>query len=449
MADFVFEVITTGVDEIFTLPLQSNGSYDFNVDWGDTNDDDITAWDDAAKTHTYAVADTYTVTIDPGVAGEIDGWSFNNNADAPKIGDISAWGDLRLGDNNAYFYGCINLTISAVDTLDLTGTNYMINAFRNCSSLTTNAAMNSWDLSGILHMAYMFSGCSVFNPADIGNWDVSSVANMGYTFQDCSIFNPDIGSWDVSSVAIMFGTFENCEAFDQDLGSWNIITVATMQNMFFGCILSTTNYNALLVGWSALAAKNDVVFNAGLSRYSRGAAEKRFILADTYGWTITDGGIDATTALNSIREQIILAIISNLADITIANGYGTDIGKNVERAKFGLTEGELPSVVVWPQAEEANKIHGKTRITMPVKMEGLSLFTDIQNPSVICELMLGDIRKRMEAQGSTNNVADGLAESIEYSAGGTDEYPEPGHDRVGVYAVFNIMYKTVAGDPYS
>jgi len=152
---------------------------------------------------------------------------------------------------------------------------------------------------------------------------------------------------------------------------------------------------------------------------------------------------------DTIREQIIKALESNLADITVDNGYNTDIGKRVDRVKFGLTESDLPALVIWPQVEESNKIHGKSRITMPVKLEGLSAFTNNENPSVIAELMLGDFRKRMEAQGSVNNVTDLLATSIEYASGGNDEYPEPGNDRVGVYAVFNIMYKTVAGDPYS
>ena len=153
---------------------------------------------------------------------------------------------------------------------------------------------------------------------------------------------------------------------------------------------------------------------------------------------------------NTIREQIILAIISNLADITIDDSYNTDIGKTIQRVKFGLMESELPALVVWPQVEEVSLAKsGSKNMIMPVKLEGLSLFTDIQNPSVIAELMLGDIRKRMEAQGSANNVTDGLAGKIEYSAGGTDEYPEPGHDRVGVYAVYNIEYTTVTGDPYS
>jgi hypothetical protein len=42
-----------------------------------------------------------------------------------------------------------------------------------------------------------------------------------------------------------------------------------------------------------------------------------------------------------------------------------------------------------------------------------------------------------------------LVERIEYESGGTDEYPESGDIAVGAYALFNITYRTTAGDPYS
>lgn len=658
MADFVFTVTTSSPNETFTLPLQSNGSYDFNVDWGDSSNDDITAWDDAAKTHTYVSADTYTVTIDVGVSGEITGWAFQDSGDVDLIQDISAWGDLNLGNNGGYFFGCSNLTISAVDTLDLTGTTDLSEAFRDCSSLTTNAAMNSWDVSAVTSMHYMFFRCSNFNQ-DIGNWntaavtsmhymfrgcanfdqdidgwDVSAVTNMQYMFENCAAFNQGLNSWDVSAVTnmgfmfygcaafngsvvswtpsactIMYHMFRGCAAFNQDIGGWDVSAVTAFQNMFYGCTnfnqnlnnwdtssatdmsymfylcpafdgnisgwnvskvtnmkymfrgcsnfnqyiggwnvaavtdmsfmflgcadfnqniagwnvaavtdmssmfsgcsdfnrdigswdvsavmdmssmfwecvafdqdlgdwdvssvtdmeymiygnivpfnnvptLSTVNYNSLLNGWSKLSLQNDVVFHAGLSRYSIGAETFRQTLVNTYNWTITDGGVDPSVPFNpeTIRERIILALMSNLAGITSANGYNTNIGANVQRVKSGLTDGELPSLIIWPQVEETVKIHGKSKITMPVKIEGISRFTKLENPSVVSELMLGDIRKMMEMQGSGNSVTDGLSDSIQYSSGGSDEYPEPGNDRVGVYAIYNIEYKTLAGNPYS
>ncbi len=54
----------------------------------------------------------------------------------------------------------------------------------------------------------------------------------------------------------------------------------------------------------------------------------------------------------------------------------------------------------------------------------------------------------MEAQADAQDPTGGYAESIEYAEGGTDEYPDPAEPRVGAYAVYNIIYKTMAGSPY-
>ena len=149
---------------------------------------------------------------------------------------------------------------------------------------------------------------------------------------------------------------------------------------------------------------------------------------------------------DTIREQIIAAIVAKLAGITTANGYNTDIGRFVRRVRH-FENDDRPGISVIPRPEEASKIHGKARMVMPVAVEGNMKFGD-ENPSVTAEKILGDLRTLMEAQAAADDPTGGLADFIEYTAGGTDEYPEPGHFRVGCYAVYNITYKTLAGDPY-
>jgi len=262
---FIFTVVTTGVDETFTLPLEASGSYDFKVVWGDGNDDDITAYDDAAVTHTFASAGTYTVVI----TKEITGWRFGYAGDRKLIHEVREWGPLRLGNNGNYFAGCENLTVIATDILDMTGTTTLENAFEVCWSLITVPSMNSWDVSSVTNMSNMFNSATLFNQdisgwdvssvtdmlqmfwvagdfdQDVSSWDVSSVLDMSGMFGHASYFNQDIGGWDVSSCTNMYGMFNSTKAFNQDLNSWDVSKVTTMNSMFGGAEV----FNQDISGW--------------------------------------------------------------------------------------------------------------------------------------------------------------------------------------------------------
>ena len=99
---FVFTITTLVEDDSFTIPIYNGGTYDFNVDWGDSSNSDITTWDDADNPHTYADAgaSTYTITI----TGTITGFRFNNTGDKTLIQEIQSWGPVNLGNSNGYFY---------------------------------------------------------------------------------------------------------------------------------------------------------------------------------------------------------------------------------------------------------------------------------------------------------------------------------------------------------
>lgn len=233
---FTFEVGITGVDETFTLPIYNGGTYDFNVDWGDGSDDDISAWDDAAVTHTYASADIYEIKI----TGIITGWRFANAGDKLKIYDIRSWGPLNLGIFGLNFYGCANLTVSATDILDLTGT---------------------------ATFAYIFYGCSSLTALDVSSWDVGLVLSFAYTFYNCSLTTLAADNWA------------------------DITSVVDMVKMFYGITLTTVNYSNILIAFEAQAVQDNVVFSGGNSKYSAGAAATaRQALIDDHNWTITDGG---------------------------------------------------------------------------------------------------------------------------------------------------------------
>jgi surface protein len=225
--NFIMTVAVTANGD-FTLPLVSNGTYDFTVDWGDSAINNITIWNEAEATHTYASAGNYDIILN----GTIDGFTFDGSDSASKVVDIKQFGGVN-GAKLAFraFLGCTQMDITATDIPNLSLIISMDQFFFNCNALVFNSSINNWDVSNITDMQQAFSGCTLFNQ-DIGSWDVSNVTDMSQIFAYARAFNQNIGSWDVSNVTNMFRMFQFCTVFNQDIGSWNTINVTNMFRMF-------------------------------------------------------------------------------------------------------------------------------------------------------------------------------------------------------------------------
>jgi len=291
---------TTEPGESITLPYSNDGTYSGTIDWGDGNTS-VNSYEN--QTHTYSVANDYTVTID----GDIIIFNFayysgdyNNNH---KILSITQWGNINLGNEGGYFADCFNLNLSGVtDTLNLVETNNLSGLFSTCSSLTSVNNINNWDVSNVINMDGMFSA-SLFNQPlnnwnvsnvtdmyamfkgtpfnqDISSWNVSNVTTMQSMFaftpfnQDISLwnvsvvndmtymfvnspFNQDISSWDVSNVIYMSSMFQGTP-FNQDISSWNVSNVGSMQSMFQG-----SSFNQDIGNWNISGVTNFGFFMLG------------------------------------------------------------------------------------------------------------------------------------------------------------------------------------------
>ena len=233
----------------FTLPFVSTGKYDCLIDWGDGLKSRVTNYNQSDITHTYSSAGTKTISI----TGLCNGFRFNNSSDRLKLTNISQWGsDFRLGrTEGGYFYGCVNLTVSAVDTLNLKGTTSLNNCFNGCSIF--NYDVSGWNTSAVTDMSFMFANAIAFNNGDAGgvstkplNWNTSSVTNMSYMFSSAYIFNQTVtydsinNYWDTSKVTLMFGLFDRAYAFNNGQASglsgaplnWNTSAVTDINGMF-------------------------------------------------------------------------------------------------------------------------------------------------------------------------------------------------------------------------
>jgi hypothetical protein len=262
--NFVTTWQTTTPAETITLPFTNHGTYDAVVDWGDGSTSNITAYNDAAVTHTYADAGTYTVSI----SGTMGGWSFNNGGDKLKIKSIENWGNNEWQYLARAFYGCLNLISNASDIPILSDAVTDLNrAFANCNQFTQDfIGLNTSYVTNFSYMFYASFGASpVFN-GDLSTIDTASAVNFSYMFN-------------------------NANSFDQDISSWDFSNATNITNMLKVSNLSTANYDLLLLSLSAQSLNTGLLFNAAYSKYSAGAAAAaRQYIIDTFGWTIVDGG---------------------------------------------------------------------------------------------------------------------------------------------------------------
>ena len=162
--------------------------------------------------------------------------------------------------------------------------------------MTNNFSIPATIPNTVTNMESMFANATSFNQ-DISTWNVSAVTNMESMFANALSFNQSIGTWDVSAVTNMQTMFHDATSFNQNIGTWNVSAVTNMAGMFNNNVpFSTANYDALIVGWNACSPKTGVTFGAGNNKYSSAASVAHSsLLSSTYGWTITDGGLETST----------------------------------------------------------------------------------------------------------------------------------------------------------
>ncbi len=198
--------------------------------------------------------------------------------------DISSWDVSSVTDMaNMFSWSVFNQDIGS---WNVSSVERMSEMFQDASVF--NQDIGSWNVSSVTDMQGMFYEAIAFNHA-LGSWDVSAVEDMEGMFEEATAFNQNIGSWDVSAVETMEYMFEDAIAFDQNLANWNVSSVYDMYSMFNGVSLSTANYDALLIGWSALTLQEGLDFSGGYSRYCNAVAERER-LESVFGWEIEDAG---------------------------------------------------------------------------------------------------------------------------------------------------------------
>jgi hypothetical protein len=306
---FIFQIDTrntsagSSTDTQFKCPLVVGGTYNCRAYWGDGTYSDITAYDQAEVTHTYAVAGIYTVRI----TGTLVGWAFDNAGDKLKIVYVSNPGKLETGSNAGAFYGCENMLWR---TLRFPNIGNMANCLRNCYELNQNIHLSN----SSENTQYGFYGCSKQNSPI--NLDLPEATDLTNLLSHLDIFNSVI-TISAPKATLLIGAFgvcplfnqplDNCyfpmavdmsyflfnsTSFDQDLSSLLITHVTNMDYFLYGATLSVANFSATIIAWQAQSHQINVPVNFGGSKLAaESAADVALIsLVVDDGWTIIFGG---------------------------------------------------------------------------------------------------------------------------------------------------------------
>jgi surface protein len=230
----------TEYDLTIRIPVEYNFTNSYTIDFGDGT---ILTNQVVFVQHTYAAPGIYTVSM----SGDFKRLNFTSPYSSPlKLKTIEQWGDIEWTTMHSAFYGCINLTINAIDAPDLSHVTDMSSMFSEATSF--NQSINHWDVSNVTNMESLFSGADAFNqPLD--NWDVSNVIYMRNMFDDAISFNQPLNSWDVSSVTTMAGMFSSAIVFNQPLDNWNVSNVTDLRGMFSNSHEGEIAFNQSLDSW--------------------------------------------------------------------------------------------------------------------------------------------------------------------------------------------------------
>mgnify|MGYP003649835180 CR=1 FL=1 len=250
--------------------------------------------------------------------------------------DLSGW-DVSNGTDFSYmFFECL-----AYNNAGVSLSSWDVSRATNFAGMFTvtdafeGIGLDSWSVSNATNLQQMFASATSFNQP-IGNWDVSNVTNMQAVFETAPAFNQPLNDWDVSKVTTMQEMF-SCQVdggiFNQPLSSWNTSNVKNMAFMFNGAesfnqdisnfdfssveptpvgggnfysaqrflgivvggtdtstAMSVANYSTLLISIASQTLNANVLFDAGDTQYSAGAAATARATIVSTPWVVTDGG---------------------------------------------------------------------------------------------------------------------------------------------------------------
>jgi len=231
-------------------------------------------------------AGTYILEITPKEVSPFNRIQFSRGGDKEKLMDIKQWGNIVWSSMEEAFSGCSNLVAdSYTDAPDLSSVTSIRRMFRQSDF---NGKVSNWNVSNVQNFSEFLLFCENFNKP-IGFWDTSSGTDFGGMLRETA-YNQTLVNF-VTGSATQLDFMFNGTPFDQDISSWNVSNVINWNSFLAGAELSSTNYDLLLNAWSQQSVRNNQSVDFGNSTYTSAGETARNVLINTYGWTISDGGL--------------------------------------------------------------------------------------------------------------------------------------------------------------
>jgi hypothetical protein len=279
--NFELEITTTTINQSITIPQSYLFSYDYIIDWGDNNSNNVSYYNDPRATHIYSEISGYTIKI----SGIFERIEVNNTGTARlPITKILNWGDVNL--KYVDFYGCNNLnSITSGTTVGLFQvTSY---TFRNCFNLTSipsNLFQYSTNVIAF-NNTFHYSGL-VSIPNDLFRYN-TKVTSFVSTFQSCtslvSGITADLFRYNtkITTLASVFNSCTKITEIPNDFIS-GLTSLTTLTDAFNGCVTLTKIGSNAFKNLPNLTAINTVFSSCPITIIGDSAFEKCSKLTTTF-----------------------------------------------------------------------------------------------------------------------------------------------------------------------
>ena len=139
---------------------------------------------------------------------------------------------------------------------------------------------------------------------------------------------------------------------------------------------------------------------------------------------------------DTIREKIIAAFVAKAQPLSVAE---------ITRCVRWHDDEPIRNVSIWDGEEiKLDSEYKIQRMTFPIAIETQWQLAAGQNASSSSANVIGEVIQLMMSDITLN----GLAETLEYFSS-TPTYPDDGSGMVALVVLFNIIYTTKLGDPFS